>query len=240
MNIILCGYNWAGCKALNILNQMGHNLFVYTHKSPYYIPNLAEYCKELNVDYSLQNISDSVLPFIPDAIASIYYRYIFNEEIINICNKKIFNLHPSLLPQYRGCSSLSWAHINGDNEVGYSYHYVDTDIDTGNIILQKKIPLESFDIGSTLFNKVMFYALEDFTEVLKLVLEGFPGYKQIAKTKYHKRGCPYNGEINEIWSDNKINRFIKAMIFPPMKPATYKGKNIYNIKEFKSLKNKIE
>jgi len=240
MNIILCGYNWSGCKALKILCGMGHNIFVYTHKSPYYIPSLEDYCKELDIDYSLQNISDSVLPFIPDVIASIYYRYIIDEKIINTCNKKIFNLHPSLLPKYRGCSSLAWAYINGDNEVGYTYHYVNKGIDTGKVILQKKIPLESFDNGSTLYNKIMFYALEDFGEVLKLVSEGFPGYNQIGKTSYHKRGCPYNGEIKETWDDNKINRFIKTMIFPPMKPATYKGEKIYNINEFKKIRNDMK
>ena len=70
-------------------------------------------------------------------ICSIYYRYIIEEEIINCVNGKIFNLHPSLLPNYKGCSSLTWAMINGEAEVGYSYHYIDVTLDTGNVILQK-------------------------------------------------------------------------------------------------------
>ena len=43
--IILCGYNWAGCKALEMLLERNYEVFVYTHESPWYINDLIEFCR---------------------------------------------------------------------------------------------------------------------------------------------------------------------------------------------------
>ena len=49
MNIILCGYNWSGCQALDILKQKKHKIFVFTHKSKYFESNLLDYCERKKV-----------------------------------------------------------------------------------------------------------------------------------------------------------------------------------------------
>lgn len=138
MKVILCGYHWTGCKALEILRKSNHDLYVFTHESPYNIPSLADYCKKIHIPFSLENISKAELPFMPDVICSISYRYIIKRHIIDSCKGKIFNLHPSLLPKYRGCSSLTWSMINGEKNVGYTYHYIDAGTDTGDIIIQDR------------------------------------------------------------------------------------------------------
>ncbi len=57
-----------------------------------------------------------------------------------------------------------------------------------------------------------------------LVMSGFEGIEQHGDVrKYHKRGCPNGGKINSKWSDEKVERFIRAMFFPPQPEATYKG-----------------
>jgi len=134
-NIILCGTNWAGCKALEILNSKSDiNLYVYTEQRPYYINDMENYCKKLGVNYSLEKIQKENLPFNPDIIISMYYSYIIPGDILT---KNSFNLHPSLLPKYRGCSSLTWAMINGDKEAGFTYHFMNEKIDDGKIILRE-------------------------------------------------------------------------------------------------------
>jgi len=195
MKVILCGYHWTGCKALDLLLDKGHEVFVYTHESPYHIPSVKDMCIKRNISFSTGNISESDLPFIPDVICSIYYRYIIKKKIIDSCNGKIFNLHPSLLPKYRGCSSLTWAIINGESEAGFSYHYVDEGCDTGNILLQERIKIEEWDTQETLYNKVLFAAMDCFYEAFKMVASGTPGYPQTGEVSYFKRGCPFNGEI---------------------------------------------
>ena len=176
------------------------------------------------------------MPFKPDIICSIYYRYIIPENVINAVNGKIFNLHPALLPNYRGCSSLTWAMINGEEYCGYTYHYIDKDCDTGRIIIQKKIKIEDFDTQLTLYNRVMFTALNDFKEVLNLVSNGYKGTEQIGEGSYYKRGCPYGGIIQDEFSEDKAERFIRAMIYPPYPPAKYNDKSVVSIEEYMEIK----
>jgi len=230
-NIILCGTNWAGCKALEILNSKSDiNLYVYTEQRPYYINDMENYCKKLGVNYSLKKIQKENLPFDPDIIISMYYSYIIPGDILT---KNSFNLHPSLLPKYRGCSSLTWAMINGDKEAGFTYHFMNEKIDDGKIILQDKISIEDFDTQQTLYHRTMFEALKSFNKVLRLVENGYSGSEQIGEITYNKRGCPHNGEIDSSWSIDQKERFIRAMISPPLKCATYKDKEIKFINELK-------
>ena len=232
MQIILCGYNWIGCNVLEQLLDNKHEVFVFTHENPYYVPSLIDECRRKGISYSCENISKVKLPFQPDIICSIYYRYIIKPHIIQSCNGKIFNLHPALLPKYRGCSSITWAMINGEKNTGYTYHYIDEHCDTGNIILQKKIPITTYDTQQSLYNRVMFEASKDFLTVLNKVKENIKGYSQQGETSYYKRGCPYQGEINPTWSDEQIERFIRAMHNPPYPYATYKGKEVKSVQEY--------
>lgn len=238
LKVILCCYNWAGCQALKLLYDKGYDLFVYTSESEYYIPSVIDYCKKLNIKYTTEKIQLENLPFKPDIICSIYYRYIISKDVIELCNGKIFNLHPALLPKYRGCSSLTWAMINGEKNVGYTYHYIDSKIDNGRILIQKQIELLPFDTQDTLYKRVMFEAMKDFNNAFQLVIKGFNGIKQIGTPTFYKRGCPYNGIINPEWNIEKIERFIRAMIAPPLPLCKYKTKDIHSLVEYINEKNK--
>ena len=86
----------------------------------------------------------------------------------------------------------------------------------------------------------MFESLKNFNIVMNKILNGFRGriQKKINKS-YYSRGAPYDGKINPEWSIQQIERFIRAMIFPPMKPARYKNKYILNVDDYIKLKNKL-
>lgn len=238
MNIILCGYNWTGCKALETLNtRKNYNIFVYTHETPDYIPSVLTLCKKENIPYSLEKISKDNLPFVPDIIISIYYRYVISNDIINLVQGRIMNLHPSLLPKYRGCSSVTWALINGESEYGFTYHYIDKGIDTGNIILQRSLPIEGWDTQYSLYSKVMYKSMEYFNEAFELLVSGYKGIEQNGEPTYYKRGCPFDGIINDLWTEDMVERFIRAMHFPPYKGAEYNGQEVKNIEQFYKIKN---
>ena len=70
------------------------------------------------------------------------YDQIFSKNLIKIFNNKIFNCHAGLLPSYRGRSVLNWALINGEKYYGITVHKVDKGIDTGDILIQKKIKIK--------------------------------------------------------------------------------------------------
>ncbi|MFN8284466.1 MAG: methionyl-tRNA formyltransferase [Chitinophagales bacterium] len=66
-----------------------------------------------------------------------------------------FNLHASLLPQYRGAAPINWAVINGEQETGATTFFLQHEIDTGNIIFQDKIAIEKEDNAGTVHDKLM-------------------------------------------------------------------------------------
>ncbi|MFC2152210.1 methionyl-tRNA formyltransferase [Bacteroidota bacterium] len=70
--------------------------------------------------------------------------------------KGTFNLHASLLPHYRGAAPINWAIINGDNKTGISTFFLEKDIDTGNIIFQKEVPIDENDNAGNIHDKLMF------------------------------------------------------------------------------------
>jgi len=232
LNVILCGYNWIGCKALELLLQKGYNVFVYTHSNPPHINSLEELCEKWEVPYTTNKISITNLPFVPDIICSVYYRDIIDEEIIMLVKGKIFNVHPSLLPKYRGCSSLTWAIINGEHETGFTYHYITKDVDRGRIIIQKKIKISDWETQITLYHKVMFEASKYFIDAFNKVLDCKEGIPQKKGGSYYKRGCPFGGQINTSWETEKIKRFIRAMVYPPLPYASINKKEIRSFKEY--------
>ena len=67
-----------------------------------------------------------------------------------------FNLHASILPQYRGAAPINWAIINGETETGVTTFFIRHEIDTGNIILQEKEPISSDDDAGSLYERLMF------------------------------------------------------------------------------------
>ena len=66
-----------------------------------------------------------------------------------------FNLHASLLPQYRGAAPINWAVINGETETGITTFFLQHEIDTGNIIMQEKITIAPDDNASIVHDKLM-------------------------------------------------------------------------------------
>ena len=77
-----------------------------------------------------------------------------------------FNLHASLLPQYRGAAPINWAIINGEKESGISTFFIEKEIDTGNILFQQKVKINSTDNAGILHDNLM---LEGGKLVLKTV-----------------------------------------------------------------------
>lgn len=238
MKIIICGYHWIGCKAISEVLALGHELFVYTHENPPHVNSVVDFCTLQGIPYSTKKIEIDNLPFKPDVICSIYYRYIIDAQVIDMVQGKIFNLHPSLLPEYKGCSSITWALINGETEIGYTYHYIEEKVDTGNILLQHRLKIEDWDTQLTLYNRVMFEAAQYFNLVLEKVNNCDKGEPQSLGGDYYKRGCPFNGEIDPSWHLDKIERFIRAMNYPPLPYALVDNTEIKSLTDYLEWKIK--
>lgn len=83
-----------------------------------------------------------------------------------------FNLHASLLPQYRGAAPINWAIINGDTETGATTFFLSHEIDTGRIIMQRSLPIAPNDNAGTIHDKLMTMGAEMVTDTVDAILDG--------------------------------------------------------------------
>jgi len=114
---------------------------------------------------------DEILSLSPELIIVVAFR-ILPKEIFTIPKYGSFNLHASLLPKYRGAAPINWALINGEKETGVTSFFLQEKVDTGNIILQKKIQIDDNDNAGTLHDKLSQLGAEAVLETVKLIKNG--------------------------------------------------------------------
>ncbi len=200
------------------------DLLVFTHSNQESEAIVRE-CRDLGVRVVTENInkfSDEVKRFHPDIILSCYYRFIINEAILSEAKRGSFNVHPSLLPHYKGTFSCPWVIINGERFAGVSIHKMVKEVDEGNIILQRAIEITEFDTAYSLYHRLASLAISMLPEALTLIADGFDGVPQSAITDeskaYYPRRLPYDGIIKSTEHTlDEAKRFIRAMWFPPHK-----------------------
>lgn len=98
----------------------------------------------------------------PDLIWITDYRYLVSGAVLNLAPLGAINLHPSLLPKYRGRAPINWAILRGETEFGLTAHVVDEGMDSGEIVAQRRFTLsQDEDVGDAL-NK-LYPMYEDIT-----------------------------------------------------------------------------
>ena len=83
-----------------------------------------------------------------------------------------FNLHASLLPNYRGAAPINWAIINGETETGVTTFFIDDKIDTGEMILQDKVAIADSDSAGTLHDNLMHLGADLVLKTVKQIQNG--------------------------------------------------------------------
>ena len=91
---------------------------------------------------------------------------------LNMPRLGTFNLHASLLPQYRGAAPINWAVINGDTETGITTFFLKHEIDTGEIIQQVRVPIADTDNVGIVHDKLMMLGGELVLETVDAILAG--------------------------------------------------------------------
>lgn len=116
----------------------------------------------------------------PDALVLVAFGQILSQEILDIALP--INLHGSLLPKYRGPSPIQTAILNGETESGITIMKMESEVDSGDILTQEKIKIESQDTTATLFEKMAIVGAKSLVKALELVESG----KAVFKKQNHK------------------------------------------------------
>ena len=125
------------------------------------------------------NAIDQIRALEPDAIVVMAYGQILPRAILEIPMIACLNLHASLLPRWRGAAPIQAAIAAGDCETGITVIYMDEGLDTGDILLRRKIDITPNETGNSLHDRLAEVAPEAMLDALKL----FPNAPRIAQDK---------------------------------------------------------
>ena len=127
-----------------------------------------------------------------------------------------FNLHASLLPQYRGAAPINWAIINGEKETGITTFLLNHEIDKGAIIGQRKMPILEEDNIGTMYDKLMTEGCDLVVETVeKIAAQDFTPIEQMhideatlkPAPKIFKEDC----KIDWSWEGERIVNFVRGL-----------------------------
>lgn len=125
-----------------------------------------------------------------------------------------FNLHASLLPDYRGAAPINWAIINGEKKSGITTFFIDEKIDTGNVIFQKEVAINDEDTAGILHDKLMIDGAKLVLETIKAIESDSVSVKPQPKENTFKTAYKLNRENTKInWEEdiNIIHNLIKGL-----------------------------
>ena len=108
----------------------------------------------------------------PDVICVVAYGRILPKEILDIPKLGCINVHPSLLPKYRGSAPIQWAILNGDKKTGVTTMYINEEMDAGDIILQEEVIIDVNETSGELWDRLSKLGAKLLVETLKQIEEG--------------------------------------------------------------------
>jgi len=156
-----------------------------------------------------------------------------------------FNLHGSLLPQYRGAAPINWAVINGEKETGVSTFFLQHEIDTGKIIFREKTPIGENETTGEIHDRLMIIGANLVLKTVKAIEEN--DYPQIDQSEFIANGeqekhAPklFKDDCKIDWSRNAtaIHNFIRGLSPYPAAFSSFVApdEKIYSVKFFKTEK----
>lgn len=137
----------------------------------------------------------------------------FDQEMIDIPKYKIVNIHPSPLPKYRGATPGPWQIINGETKSSITFFQIDVLPDHGPIINQIPFDISSTETSTTFYQKAFNLASKHLDTILKNYISS-PNNLIIqnhSEKTYFPKFTKETAQIDWSWSQDKIDRFIRAL-----------------------------
>ncbi len=249
--VVLLGSSAPAVKVLDALRAVGVNVVgIGTHASEsqdFVGTSLSLYAPRIGIPVEKfgQGKRGEIQEFIqgrcPTVGLTVGFRYILDVETIRSSTLGWLNVHSSLLPDYAGRAPLNWAILNGETELGITLHYIDENVDTGDIVFQERFYLsEDEDIANALEKCFPLY-----DKLVRRLVEGLknnnlPRIPQGEnRTRYWPRRTLEDGEID--WNVNAVTvlRLIRAVAPPYPGAFTYlHGKRLF-INKARRMDNSI-
>jgi methionyl-tRNA formyltransferase len=152
----------------------------------------------------------------PAVIYSFSYRYLIPDSVLGLARLGAYNLHPSMLPAYRGRAPVNWMLVNGEQEAGVTLHHMVARADAGDIVGQRSVAIDDSDNALTLYRKLVPLGVELVNEMHPRIVAGNPPRRKmdISNGSYFGRRRPEDGRINWRWPARRIFNLVRAVTHP--------------------------
>jgi len=195
-------------------------------------------CKEIPV-LQPQNLTEEeffseLKKYNADIFVVVAYGKIIPLQVFSLPKYKTINLHPSMLPKYRGAAPVEWALINGEKSTGITIQTINEDLDAGDIILQEEIFLNMEMNAAGLYNIVLPKGADLLERAIDLIVSGEanPQKQNHTEATYCKK---INREIAHLnWNNSalEIHNLIRGLNPKPVAWTTFNNKNLKIYKSF--------
>ncbi len=149
----------------------------------------------------------------PDVAVVVAFRML-PKKVWDFPKLGTFNLHASLLPDYRGAAPINWAIINGETKTGVTTFFLDEKIDTGKIILQEEVEIKTAETAGSLHDKLMQEGAKLVHKTLQLIAENKVEAKAQENDKIEKHAPKLNAENTKIdWTKKpeEIHNLVRGL-----------------------------
>ncbi len=152
----------------------------------------------------------------PELCVSMSYDQILRKPLLDVPSRLFVNFHAGKLPYYRGRNVINWAIINNESSIGLTAHYVDEGIDTGDIILQRTVPIGWEDIYGDVLERVTNSFPDLIVETVHLIERGCAPRQPQAHLSGTYFSARREGDEWIDWSDTSLNIYnkIRAISHP--------------------------
>lgn len=241
MRIVSFGFQTWGRRTLQALLDSNHEVVLaVTHPASedsykgIWSDSVEELAREHGVPVHLTERADSetidlVKRSEPDVIVVNSWYTWMPAELYDLPRHGTLNLHDSLLPKFTGFSPVLWALISGEPEFGLTVHRMDEQLDTGDILVQHRLPIGPEATGTELVLAGMDLIPGALEEALAALESGTPEWRPQDKTQrtyFHKRS-DRDSRIDWAWDAADTERFVRALSAPyPRAFSHYRGERI--------------
>ncbi|MCM1127142.1 MAG: methionyl-tRNA formyltransferase [Lachnospiraceae bacterium] len=153
---------------------------------------------------------------------------ILSEEILTMPPFGCVNIHASLLPAYRGAAPIQWAVLNGEQKTGVTIMQMEKGLDTGDMLLERVVPIEPKETGESLHDKLMKAGAELIVEAVPLIEAGAvtPRKQDDSQSSYAPRLYKEMGRVDWQKEAAILERLVRGLNSWPSAYTSYKGKTL--------------